>query len=172
MRGIHRSPPQRVTNTENVSMSWRHHLCLTHWGWVTHICVSKLTVIGSDNGLSPDRRQANIWINGGILLIWTLGTNSSEIANEIHTFSFKNGRLKMSSAKWRPFCIGLKSSLSKLLIITTHFEWWSTYPQPTPIPPHPRQFTYCLVATGASTKLRITEALCGEFPRCFYTRIM
>ena len=33
---------------------------LTHWGRVTHICVSKLTIIGSDNGLSPDRRQAII----------------------------------------------------------------------------------------------------------------
>ena len=36
---------------------------LTHWGRVTHICVSKLTIIGSDNGLSPDRRQAIIWTN-------------------------------------------------------------------------------------------------------------
>ena len=35
--------------------------CLTtHWGRVTHICVSKLTVIGSDNGLSPDQRQATM----------------------------------------------------------------------------------------------------------------
>ena len=34
---------------------------LTHWGRVTHICVSKLTTIGSDNGLSPSRRQAIIW---------------------------------------------------------------------------------------------------------------
>ena len=33
---------------------------ITHWGRVTHICVSKLTIIGSDNGLSPERRQANI----------------------------------------------------------------------------------------------------------------
>ena len=43
--------------------------CLTHWGRVTHICVSKLTIIGSDNGLSPGRRQAIIWTNAGILLI-------------------------------------------------------------------------------------------------------
>ena len=42
---------------------------LTHWGRVTHICVSKLTTIGSDNGLSPDRRQAIIWTNTVILLI-------------------------------------------------------------------------------------------------------
>ena len=33
---------------------------LTHWGWVTHICVRKLATIGSDNGLSPGRRQAII----------------------------------------------------------------------------------------------------------------
>ena len=42
---------------------------LSHWGRVTHICVSKLTIIGSDNGLSPGRRQAIIWTNVGILLI-------------------------------------------------------------------------------------------------------
>ena len=42
---------------------------LTHRGRVTHIGVSKLTIIGSDNGLSPDRRQAIIWTNAGILLI-------------------------------------------------------------------------------------------------------
>ena len=46
---------------------------LTHWGQVTHICVSKLTIIGSDNGLSPDRRKAIIWTNAGILSIRTLG---------------------------------------------------------------------------------------------------
>ena len=40
---------------------------LTHWGRVTHICVSELSIIGSDNDLSPDRRQAIIWTNAGIL---------------------------------------------------------------------------------------------------------
>ena len=55
------------------------NLLLTHWGPVTHICVGNLTIIVSDNGLSPDRRQAIIWTNAGILLIRTLGTNFSEI---------------------------------------------------------------------------------------------
>ena len=77
---------------------------LTHWGRVMHICVSKLTTIASDNGLSPDRRQAIIWTNVGILLIWNLRTNFSEILFEIHIFSFKKMHLKMSSAKCRPFC--------------------------------------------------------------------
>ena len=80
---------------------------LTHWGRVTHICVSKLTIIGSDNGLSPDRRQAIIWTNAGLLLIGPLGTNFSEILIEILTFSFEKMRLKVSSAKRRPFCLGL-----------------------------------------------------------------
>ena len=81
--------------------------CLTHCGPVTHICVGKLTIIGSDNGLSPERRQAIIWTNARILLIGPLGTNFSEILIEILTFSFTKMSLKVSSAKWRPFCLGL-----------------------------------------------------------------
>ena len=46
---------------------------LTHWGRVAYICVSELPIIGSNNGLSPGRRQAIIWTNAGILLIRTLG---------------------------------------------------------------------------------------------------
>ena len=82
-------------------------LQLTHWGQVMHICVGKLTIIGSDNGLSPERRQAIIWTNAGILLIGPLGTNFSEILIEIKTFSLKKIRLKMSSAKWCSFRLGL-----------------------------------------------------------------
>ena len=59
--------------------------------------------IGSDNSLSPGRRQAIIWTNAGILLIGPWGTNFSENLIDIHTFSFKKIHLKMSSAKWRPF---------------------------------------------------------------------
>ena len=36
---------------------------------MTPLCVSNLTIIGSDNGSSPGRRQAIIWTNAGILLI-------------------------------------------------------------------------------------------------------
>ena len=79
---------------------------LTHWGRVTHICVNKLTIIGSDNGLSPGRRQAIIWTNASRLLIGPLGTNFNETSIEIHTFSLKKIHLKMSSGKWRPFCLG------------------------------------------------------------------
>ena len=54
---------------------------------MTHICVIKLTIIGSDDGLSPDRRQAIIWTNAGILFIGPLRTNFKEILIEIHKFS-------------------------------------------------------------------------------------
>ena len=86
---------------------------LTHWGRVTHICVSKIIIIGSDNGLSPGRRQAIIWTNAGILLIEALGTNFNEIVIEIHTFSFNKMYLKMSSAKRRLFGRDL-NKLSKI----------------------------------------------------------
>ena len=85
---------------------------LTHWGRATHICVAKLTTIGSDNGLSPGRRQAIIWTIAGIFLIGPLGTNFSEILIEILTFSFKKMRLKVSSAKRRPFCLGLNKLIA------------------------------------------------------------
>ena len=72
-----------------------------------HICVNKLTIIGSDNGLSPWQCQAIIGTNDGILLIRLLGTNFSEILIKICTISFKKMHLKMSSEKWQPFCLGL-----------------------------------------------------------------
>ena len=80
---------------------------LTHWGRVTHKCASTLTIIGSDNGLSPGRRQAIIWTTAGILLIGPLGTNFSENLIEIKMFSFRKMHVKMSSAKWFRFCLGL-----------------------------------------------------------------
>ena len=95
---------------------------LTHWEQVTHICIVDLTIIGSDNGLSPGRRQAIIWTNAGMLLIGPLGTNFSEKLIEIHTFSFKKIPLKMSSGKWRPFCLGIQY-ISTLLPLGSDFAF-------------------------------------------------
>ena len=101
-----------ITKSLNYCMVTYFHMrmvwfLLTHWGRVTLICVSKLSIIGSYNGLSPARRQAIIWTNAGIFLIEPLGTKFNEILIEIYTFSFKKLRLKVSSAKRRPFCLGL-----------------------------------------------------------------
>ena len=58
-----------IYNSLRTSVPWIQHkaiickttaMILTHWGRVTQICVSKLTIIGSDNGLWPGRRQAII----------------------------------------------------------------------------------------------------------------
>ena len=88
---------------------------LTHWGRATHICVRKLTIIGSDNGLSPGRRQAIIWTNARTLLIGPLGTNFSEILIGIQTSSTRKMHLKISSAKWRPCCFGLNELIMRPL---------------------------------------------------------
>ena len=72
-----------------------------------HIGVGNLTIIGSDHGVAPTQGQAIIWTNAGILLAWPLRTKLNEISIKIWTFSFKKMNFKMSSAKWRPFCLGL-----------------------------------------------------------------
>ena len=59
-----------------------------------YTCVNKLTIIGSDNGLAPDRHQAIMWNNTGIVLTGTLRTNFSGILIEIQIFSFKKMHLK------------------------------------------------------------------------------
>ena len=73
---------------------------------MTHICVGKLTIIGSDNGLPPGWRQAIIWTNAGILLIapWT---NFSEILIKIQTFSLRKMRFENVICERQPFGLGL-----------------------------------------------------------------
>ena len=58
-----------------------------------HTCVGNLTNIGSDNGLSPGRRQAMIRANAVILLIRPLGTSSNDFLIESFTFWLKKIRL-------------------------------------------------------------------------------
>ena len=81
-------------------------LKLSHWGEVMHICVSKLTTIGSDNGLSPGRCQAVIWTIAGILLIEPLGTDFSENLIEIPTISSRKCIWKCHLQNGAPFCPG------------------------------------------------------------------
>ena len=80
---------------------------LIHWGRVMQICVSKSIIIGSDNGLTPGRCQVIIRTNAELLLMEPQETHFSEILIKIDTFSFKKMHLKITSEKWRPFCLGL-----------------------------------------------------------------
>ena len=82
-----------------------------------------LSIIDSDNGLSPGRRQAIMWTNAGILLIGPLGTNFSKTLIVIYTFPFKKMHLKLSSGKWRPFCLSLnvlKSLATQFIFLSQH----------------------------------------------------
>ena len=94
---------------------------LTHRGQVMHICISKLTIIGSDNGLSPDRCQASIWTNAGILLIGHLGTNSNEILIQICIFSLKKMHLKLSQGNRCPFCHCLNVLIFHWFVVVTKY---------------------------------------------------
>ena len=111
----------------------RRTIFLTLWGEVTHIGVSKLTIIGSDNDLSPGWRKAIIWTNAGISLIEPLEINLSEILIEIYICAFTKMHVKMSSGKWRPFHLGLnmfsENGKSRDTIqwdaeATSGFQWW------------------------------------------------
>ena len=83
-----------------------------------HICVGNLTIIGSDDGLSPGLRQAIIWNNAGIFWTGPLETNFGEILIEIQIYSLKKIRLKLSSAKCCPFRLGLN-----VLYYVIHKGW-------------------------------------------------
>ena len=94
---------------------------------MTHICIGNLTIIDPDNGVLPGRRQAIIWTNAGILLIGPSGTTFGEILIEILKFSFKKMLLKVSSANWRPFCLGfnvLKKGRKKCDALAVSEEPW------------------------------------------------
>ena len=77
---------------------------------MTHIYVSKLIIIGEDNGLSPGWHQAIIFTNAGILLIQNAGTNFLEIFSEIHTFSLRENAFEdivyeIAAILSRPRCV-------------------------------------------------------------------
>ena len=104
--------------TDSVSYTWRqfHRKCwraaslssLTHWGQVMHICVIKLTIIGSDNGLSPGQRHAIIWTNDVIFVNWILGSKLQwNLNRNLYIFIDENVVWKMVAILPRPQCVKL-----------------------------------------------------------------
>ena len=113
----------------NIFLLWYFlRTCFNSLSRVTHTCAFKLTIIGSNNDLSPCRCQAGIWSNDRILLIGPFGTYFSEILIEIDAFPFRKMRLKVSFEKWRSFRLGLNVlkylvALSQMIDgISRHFE--------------------------------------------------
>ena len=80
---------------------------------MTHISVSKLTIIDLDNGLSPGQCQAIICTNAGILLVGPLGTKIQQNLNQnsyifIQENAFENVVWKMVAISSRPQCLNGK----------------------------------------------------------------
>ena len=129
---------QQAIMWANVDPDLRRHMVslghndVTRLPLVPHICVTECLSIGSDNGLSPIRRQAIIWTNAGLLSIEPLGTNFSEILSKRQNFSFTEIHLKISPAKWRPFYPGGDELINFLSFsqhcFLSHFALH--YPQP------------------------------------------
>ena len=84
---------------------------------MTHICISKVITIGSENGLAPGHCQGIIWTSTGVLLIRTLGTNFSQTLSKNQTLSFKKMHLKMSSVKWEKLVLAL-------VCWYQCYQWW------------------------------------------------
>ena len=85
---------------------------LTHWGRVTHICVGNLTIIGSDDGLSPGRRQAITWINYWNIVNWTLRNKLQWKFNQnsnifIHENAIESVVCEMAAILSRPQCVNV-----------------------------------------------------------------
>ena len=63
-------------STMGYSLGWRAERIEAEWRIYESV---NNAIIGLDNDLSPDRREAIIWINAGILFIWPLETQFNDI---------------------------------------------------------------------------------------------
>ena len=72
---------------------------------MTHICVGKLSIIGSDNGLSLGRHQAIIWTKAGILYTGPLGNFNRNSNIFIEENTFENVVCEMLPISSRPQCV-------------------------------------------------------------------
>ena len=108
-----------ATNDDKVGiMTILSVMLLTHWGRMTHLYVSKLTRIGSHNRLAPWPAPSHY-----LTQCWDIVNSNPRnwlrwILSKIHTSSFKKMHLKMSSAKWRQFCLGLNVASWNVFIPT------------------------------------------------------
>ena len=82
---------------------------LTHSGLVTHICISKLNIIGLDNGLSPGQCWAINWTNVESSVKWTRPNKVQWNINwnpyiSIQENAFENALWKITIMSW-PKCV-------------------------------------------------------------------
>ena len=72
------------------------------------------------------RRQAIIWTSAGILLLGHSRTNFNDMFFEIQALTLKEIYLKISSAKLRPFCVGIS-------LLSARFDSFRERVQGTPL---------------------------------------
>ena len=86
---------------------------------IIHLCWLNTVLI---KGHCP----AIIWTNAGLLSIGLLGTNFNEIIIKIKNSLLMKMHLKISSAKWQPFCPGVFTSAisgsSRLVVLRFHAD--------------------------------------------------
>ena len=88
-----------------------HYIFLIHWGWVTHICVGNLTIVGSYNGwLAPSHFLSQCWnvVNWTLRnkLQWNFNQNSCIFIKEN---AFHNVVCKIAPILFRPQCVKMCS---------------------------------------------------------------
>ena len=74
---------------------------------MTHICISKLTTINSDNGLSPGRHQVIIWANARWNIVNSNFRNKLQWNLKRNSYIFTKKYIEKNTLKWRPLCLGL-----------------------------------------------------------------
>ena len=95
-------------------------ISLTHRGRVTHLCVSKLNIIGSDNGLSPlySHYLNQCWniVNWdpGNKLQWNINQNSWIFIKENPS---QNVVWKMAAILSRPQCVNISLSFLQISLL-------------------------------------------------------
>ena len=90
---------------------------LTHWGWVTHICV---TNIDQHNAWSA---PSHYLTQCCIIVKWTLKNKLQWICSQNSNISFRKLHLKMSSGK--PFCLGLDMLIKSVLLGPLPLTWFT-----------------------------------------------
>ena len=68
-------------------------------------------IIGSDNGLTPVERQARYLYQCWLIVNRATGNKFQWNLNSNITIFIKKMNMKLTSAKWRPFCVGLNVSI-------------------------------------------------------------
>ena len=84
---------------------------LTHWGRVTHICGGNLTIIGSDNGLSPSHYLNHCWN----IVNWTPRNKLHWNFNRNSNIFIQENSLQNVACEMASICLGLN-----VLINSTH----------------------------------------------------